>query len=149
MWSPSPERLYRINEQQPKAIWKQKAMDVVEDHYAGLDGGFGEGHSQVVVVTHVVVVEVNQTLDGLFHRRHLEQCHFVIPGKRRWLNTLKYNLDLSKLFPQNVVYILLSTTTQNRQEHRLSKSHHSLELATELRSVGINSQVHSQPIEEL
>lgn len=101
MWSPSPERLYRINEQQPKAIWKQKAMDVVEDHYAGLDGGFGEGHSQVVVVTHVVVVEVNQTLDGLFHRRHLEQRHFVIPGKKtRWLHQNLYSSLLSKS-PQN------------------------------------------------
>lgn len=78
---PRLERVNRINERQPKAIWKQKAMDIVEDHYAGLDGGFGEGHSQVVVVTHVVVVEVDQTLDGLFHRRHLEQRHFVILEK--------------------------------------------------------------------
>ena len=85
MVPPRLERVNRINERQPKAIWKQKAMDIVEDHYAGLDGGFGEGHSQVVVVTHVVVVEVDQTLDGLFHRRHLEQRHFVIPGKKtRW-----------------------------------------------------------------
>lgn len=32
-----------------------------------LDGGFGEGHSQMVVFSQVVVVEVDKSLDGFFH----------------------------------------------------------------------------------
>ena len=46
------------------------------------DGGLGEGHLEVVVGPHVVVVEVHEPLDGLFHRRHLEQRHLVVPGER-------------------------------------------------------------------
>lgn len=33
----------------------------------GLDGGLGEGHPQVVVLTQVMVVQVNERLDGLLH----------------------------------------------------------------------------------
>lgn len=32
-----------------------------------LNGGLGEGDSQVLVASHVVVVKVNQGLDGLLH----------------------------------------------------------------------------------
>ena len=46
-----------------------------------LNGGFGEGDSQVLVASHVVVVKVNQGLDGLFHCWHLNQSHFPIPEK--------------------------------------------------------------------
>lgn len=43
-----------------------------------LDGGLGEGHSQVVVFSQVVVVEVDEGLDGFFHRSQLDQCHFAV-----------------------------------------------------------------------
>lgn len=43
-----------------------------------LDGGFGEGHSQVVVFSQVVVVEVDKSLDGFFHRPQLNQCHLAV-----------------------------------------------------------------------
>lgn len=43
-----------------------------------LDGGFGEGHSQMVVFSQVVVVEVDKSLDGLFHRTQLDQCHLTV-----------------------------------------------------------------------
>lgn len=33
----------------------------------GLDGGLGEGHPQVVVLAQVVVVQVDERLDGLLH----------------------------------------------------------------------------------
>lgn len=51
----------------------------------GLDGGLGEGHPQVVVLTQVVVVQVDERLDGLLHGAHLDQRHFaVLPaGKTR------------------------------------------------------------------
>lgn len=43
-----------------------------------LDGGFGEGHSEVVVLAKVVVVEVDQGLDGLLHRAQLDQRHLTV-----------------------------------------------------------------------
>lgn len=33
----------------------------------------------MVVVSHVVVVEVNEALNRLFNRGHLQERHFVIP----------------------------------------------------------------------
>lgn len=35
----------------------------------------------MVVVTHVVVVEVDQALNGFFNRRQLDQSHFAILEK--------------------------------------------------------------------
>lgn len=36
-----------------------------------LDGWFGEGDLQVVVITHVVIVKVDQALNSFFHGCHL------------------------------------------------------------------------------
>ncbi|KAK0149146.1 hypothetical protein N1851_010331 [Merluccius polli] len=47
-----------------------------------LDGGLGERHLQVVVGSHIVVVEVHEALDGLLHSRHLEQRHLVVSEDR-------------------------------------------------------------------
>lgn len=45
------------------------------------DGGLGEGHSEVLVVVQLVVVQGDQRLDGLLHRRQLHQCHLpVLPA---------------------------------------------------------------------
>lgn len=46
--------------------------------HSGLDGGLGERHAQVVVLTQVVVVQVNKRLDGFLHRAHLDQCHLAV-----------------------------------------------------------------------
>ncbi len=43
-----------------------------------LDGGFGEGHSQMVVFSKVVVVEVDKSLDCFFHRTQLDQRHLAV-----------------------------------------------------------------------
>lgn len=42
------------------------------------DGGFGEGHSKVVVFAEVVIVELDQALDGLVHGTHLDERHLVV-----------------------------------------------------------------------
>lgn len=42
------------------------------------DGGLGEGHAEVVVLSQVVVVELNQGLDGLLHCGHLDQGHLAV-----------------------------------------------------------------------
>lgn len=48
-------------------------MEVVAGHPAGwcwqwgLDGGLGEGHPQVVVLAQVMVMELDERLDGLLH----------------------------------------------------------------------------------
>ena len=44
------------------------------------DGGLGEGDPQVLVASHVVVVEVDQGLDGFLHGGHLQEGHLVVPG---------------------------------------------------------------------
>ena len=44
-----------------------------------LDGALGEGDLEVVVGSHVVVVEIHKPLDGLFHCAHLKQRHLVVP----------------------------------------------------------------------
>lgn len=44
----------------------------------GSDGGLGEGDSQVVVLSQVVVVELDEALDGLLHWAHLYQSHLVV-----------------------------------------------------------------------
>lgn len=43
-----------------------------------LDGGLGEGDPQVVVLPEVMVVQVNEGLDRLLHRAHLDQCHLAV-----------------------------------------------------------------------
>lgn len=45
------------------------------------DGRFGEGDPQVMVVTHVIIVEVYQGLYRFLNSRHLQQRHFVILEK--------------------------------------------------------------------
>lgn len=35
----------------------------------------------MLVASHVVVVKVDQSLDGLLHRRHLNQRHLSVPGR--------------------------------------------------------------------
>lgn len=47
------------------------------------DGGLGEGHAQVVVLAQVVVVQVDERLDGLLHRGHLQEGHLVISSETR------------------------------------------------------------------
>lgn len=48
-----------------------------------LDGGLGEGHTQVVVLAQVMVVQVDEGLDGLLHGAHLDQRHLaVLPGRQ-------------------------------------------------------------------
>lgn len=46
-----------------------------------LNGGLWERDSQVLVASHVVIVKVNQGLDGLLHCWHLDQSHFTILEK--------------------------------------------------------------------
>jgi hypothetical protein len=43
-----------------------------------LDGGLGKGHSQVVVLAQVMVVQFNQRLHSLLHRAHLDQYHLAV-----------------------------------------------------------------------
>lgn len=42
------------------------------------DGGFGEGNPEAMASAHVVVVEVDEGLNGLFHSRHLQQRHLTV-----------------------------------------------------------------------
>lgn len=35
----------------------------------------------MLVASHVVVVEIDQGLGGLFHSGHLDQSHFTVPGR--------------------------------------------------------------------
>lgn len=42
------------------------------------DGGLGEGDPEVLVVVQLVVVQMNQSLDGLLHRRQLHQSHLPV-----------------------------------------------------------------------
>lgn len=44
----------------------------------GSDGGLGEGDPQVVVLSQIVVVKLNERLDGLLHRAHLDQSHLMV-----------------------------------------------------------------------
>lgn len=45
------------------------------------DGGLGEGDPKVMVLSEIVVVELDERLDGLLHRAHLDQGHLVVlPG---------------------------------------------------------------------
>lgn len=47
-----------------------------------LNGGLWEGHTQVVILSQVMIMEVNEWLNGFFHRAHLDQSHFtVLPDK--------------------------------------------------------------------
>lgn len=47
-----------------------------------LNGGLREGHTQVMILTQVMIMEVNERLNGFFHRAHLDQSHFtVLPDK--------------------------------------------------------------------
>lgn len=47
-----------------------------------LNGGLREGHTQVMILTQVMIMEVNEWLNGFFHRAHLDQSHFtVLPDK--------------------------------------------------------------------
>lgn len=48
-----------------------------------LDGGLGEGHPQVVALAQVVVVQVDEGLDGLLHGAHLDQGHLAVLPVRR------------------------------------------------------------------
>lgn len=51
------------------------------------DGGLGEGDPEVMVLSQIVVVELDERLDGLLHRAHLDQSHLVVlPGgeSRKW-----------------------------------------------------------------
>lgn len=43
-----------------------------------LDSGLGEGHPEVVVLSQVVVVQVDERLNGLLHGTHLNQRHLAI-----------------------------------------------------------------------
>lgn len=47
----------------------------------GLDCGLGEGNFEMVIPSHVVVVESHQSLDGFLHGRHLDQGHLPVPGE--------------------------------------------------------------------
>lgn len=47
------------------------------------NGGLGEGDSQVLVASHVVVVKVDQGLYGLLDCWHLDKSHFTIPEKEK------------------------------------------------------------------
>lgn len=51
------------------------------------DRGLGEGHSQVLVSSQAVVVELNQSLSGLLNCGHLDQGHFVILEKLESLDS--------------------------------------------------------------
>lgn len=56
-----------------------------------LDGGFGEGHSQMVVLSQVVVVEDDKSLNGFFHRTQLDQRHLaVLPVNHTWIVKIRY-----------------------------------------------------------
>lgn len=75
MWSPPVSRhslksFLTVNPGAVSSLWVRL-----------LNGGLGERDSQVLVASHVVVVKVNQGLDGLLHRRHLDQSHFTILEK--------------------------------------------------------------------
>lgn len=47
------------------------------------DGGFREGDSEAMATAHIVAMEVNQCLNGLLHRQHLQQGHLVISGLKK------------------------------------------------------------------
>lgn len=47
------------------------------------DGGLGEGHTEVVVLSQVVVVELSQGLDCLLHCGHLDQGHLAVFSRLR------------------------------------------------------------------
>lgn len=51
-------------------------MEGCEERHS--DGGFGEGHSEVMVLSQIMVVELNEALDCLFDRAHLDQGHLAI-----------------------------------------------------------------------
>lgn len=66
-------------------VWRVGAVTTNGDDPAGdggrSDGGLGEGHSEVLVVVQLVVVQGDQRLDGLLHRRQLHQRHLpVLPA---------------------------------------------------------------------
>lgn len=42
----------------------------------------GERHSQMMVFTKVIIMQINQGLDGFFHCCHLKESHFVISLKK-------------------------------------------------------------------
>lgn len=49
-----------------------------------LDGGLGEGHPQVVVLAQIMVMQVDEGLDGLLHGAHLDQRHLaVLPAEHK------------------------------------------------------------------
>lgn len=48
----------------------------------GSDGGLGEGDPQVVVLPQVVVVELDERLERLLHRAHLDQSHLMVLPER-------------------------------------------------------------------
>lgn len=71
---------------------------------AVLDGGFGEGHSQMVVFSKVMVMEVDKSLDGFFHRTQLDQRHLaVFPINHIWIVKIRHWVILKQLkISQNV-----------------------------------------------
>lgn len=85
-----------------------------------LDGGLGEGHSEVVVLSQIVVVELDERLDRLLHGAHLDQGHLaVFPVKKK-----KKKRELSSQC-QNVAsfffYYVMSQTPIRSQQWKKSK----------------------------
>lgn len=61
-----------------------------------LNGGLREGHTQVMILTQVMIMEVNEGLNGFFHRAHLDQSHFpVLPNKTQVEVTFSYQCTQS------------------------------------------------------
>lgn len=50
------------------------------------DGGLGEGHSEVMVLSQVVIVKFDQRLNCFLHRAQLDESHFTIFPER--INTI-------------------------------------------------------------
>lgn len=61
----------------------------------------------MLVASHVVVVKIDQGLDGLLHCRHLDQSHFTIPGRRtQGVSTTEVGYRLVSSHHQGLVYVL-------------------------------------------
>lgn len=48
-----------------------------------LDGGLWKGNFEMVIPSHVVVVQIDQGLDGFLYWRHLDQSHLTVPDEER------------------------------------------------------------------
>lgn len=57
-----------------------RGQDEGAGYAACSDGGFREGDSETMTTAHVVAMEVDQGLNGLLHRGHLQQGHLAISG---------------------------------------------------------------------